>query len=108
VRVGNRFSGRRHFADVIAEKDGKKTLVSLKWQQVGGTAEEKIPYEVMCLGHALDEKHCDKAYLVLGGEGWTLREFYTTGGLAPHLVNHSKVTITTLENFIFIVNKGRL
>src|SRR5438046_8907964 len=27
-----------HYVDVIAEKDGRKILVSLKWQQVAGTA----------------------------------------------------------------------
>jgi hypothetical protein len=37
----------RHFVDVIAEKDGKRFLVSLKWQQVSGTAEQKVPFEVI-------------------------------------------------------------
>jgi hypothetical protein len=43
-------------------------FVSLKWQQVGGTAEQKVPFEVMCLADAVRAGH---AYLVLGGDGWT-------------------------------------
>ena len=47
--VGQRFGGGRHFVDVVAEKDGRQLLVSLKWQQRSGTAEQKVPFEVICL-----------------------------------------------------------
>ena len=33
------------------------------------------------------------AYLVLGGEGWTLRSFYTSGGLKKYLVNSDRVEV---------------
>jgi hypothetical protein len=49
-----------------------------------------------------------KAYLVLGGEGWSLRQFYTSGGLAAHLTAASLVEIVTLENFIGRANQGKL
>ncbi len=49
-----------------------------------------------------------KAYLVLGGEGWKLRDFYTRGGLEEHLEYANKVDIITLENFIARANQGRL
>jgi hypothetical protein len=61
--------GRRHFVDVIAERDGKRFLVSLKWQQVSGTAEQKVPFEVISLADAVNKNGFTKAYLVLGGEG---------------------------------------
>ena len=73
--IGLRFGGGRHFVDVIAEKVGQHYLVSLKWQQVAGTAEQKVPFEVICLADAVLAGPYAKAYLVLGGEGWKLRNF---------------------------------
>ena len=49
-----------------------------------------------------------KAYLVLGGEGWKLRDFYTGSGLEKHLENGSKEDILTLEGFIAGANQDRL
>lgn len=109
--IGDRLGGnRRHLIDVIAEDhDGKRLLVSLKWQQVGGTAEQKVPFEVMCLADAvIGSSEFTKAYLVLGGEGWTLRDFFTKGGLAAHLIHADKVNIVTLENFVAKANRGDL
>lgn len=106
--VSPRPGGRRHFVDVIAEKDGKRFLVSLKWQQVSGTAEQKVPFEVISLADAATKGGFAKAYLVLGGEGWTLRKFYTDGGLKEHLVHADKVDILTLGNFVGCANQGKL
>ncbi len=41
VGVGARLGGGKHIVDVLAEKDGRRLIVSLKWQQVSGTAEQK-------------------------------------------------------------------
>ena len=94
--------------DAIAEKGGRKWLVSLKWQQTGGTAEQKVPYEVICLAEALAAGGYETAYLVLGGTGWKLREFYTGGGLMRHLVNSERVCIVSLEDFVGKANRSRL
>jgi len=110
VCIGTRPGGGKHYVDVIADKMGNKYLISLKWQQVGGTAEQKVPFEVICLTEAIlnsNEKYI-KAYLVLGGAGWTLRDFYTSGGLEKHLEYREKVDILTLEDFVAIANKGKL
>jgi len=82
----------------------------LKWQQVSGTAEQKIPYEIICLLKALKDSNdsYSKAYLVLGGEGWTMRNFYVEGGLNEYLQGTENVKIVTFENFIFLANKGIL
>ncbi len=45
---------------------------------------------------------------MLGGEGWTLRNFYTAGGLKPFLVNSEKVDVLTLEGFVGRANQGKL
>jgi len=110
VIIGTRPGGRKHKVDAIAEKDGKRFLVSLKWQQVGGTAEEKVPFEVICLMDAVrkSESKYQKAYIVLGGDGWTLRNFYVSGGLEEFLEYSELVEIMTLEQFVAKANKGTL
>lgn len=108
--VGMRLGVARHRVDVLAEdSSGRSYLISLKWQQVGGTAENKIPFEVISLAHArvTDERYY-KAYLVLGGNGWRYKEFYLSGGLDRHLSNPELVNIVSLDDFVALANKGRL
>src|SRR3989442_616033 len=106
--IGSRFGGGRHIVDAVAEKGDLKYLVSLKWQQTGGTAEQKVPFEVISLADVVLAGGFAKAYLVLGGEGWTLRNFYVSGGLKKHLLNSDQVEIVTLESFVARANKGEL
>lgn len=108
VDIGLRLGCGRHNVDVVAEKDGRKLLISMKWQQVSGTAEQKVPFEVICLLDALRSGEYSKAYLVLGGEGWKLRDFYTSGGLQNYLKHGDLVEILTLESFVAKANGGRL
>ncbi len=98
----------RHIVDVVAERDGEHYLVSLKWQQVSGTAEQKIPFEVISLSEAMQDGCYMRAYLVLGGDGWRLRDFYTSGGLNKHLTHPELVEIVTLERFVALANQGAL
>jgi hypothetical protein len=58
VEVGTRLGGGKHIVDVLAEKDRRRLIVSLKWQQVSGTAEQKVPFEVICLEDALKTGEC--------------------------------------------------
>ena len=107
-RVGQRCGGGIHRVDAIAEKNEQKVLVSVKWQQTGGTAEQKVPFEVMCLADAITAGHGSRAVLVLGGDGWKLRDYYTSGKLAEHLIHASLVKVVTLEAFIRLANNGQL
>ena len=108
VRIGERLGGGSHIVDAIAEKGGQHFLLSLKWQQVSGTAEQKVPFEIISLSQALEHGIHQKAYLVLGGEGWTLRGFYVGGGLDRYLKQAERVEIITLENFVAKANQGGL
>lgn len=108
IVVGTRCGGGVHKVDAIASRDGRRTLVSLKWQQTGGTAEQKVPFEVMCLADAVRAGHADRAYLVLGGDGWSLRDYYTSGALSQHLVHASLVRVVTLEAFVRLANNGQI
>ena len=101
VNLGQRLGCGRHFVDAVAEKNGRSFLISVKWQQVAGTAEQKVPFEIICLAEALTDGRFEKAYLVLGGEGWTLRDFYTTGGLNKYLAHAEKVEVVGgVRNFV--------
>jgi len=107
--IGTRPGGKKHKIDIVAEKDGKRILISLKWQQVGGTAEQKVPFEVICLMDAVRRLGgYAKAYLVLGGEGWTLRRFFIGGGLQNYLSHAPEVEIIGLETFVARANSGTL
>ncbi len=111
VYVGKRPGGGKHVVDLVASKsNGKAILVSLKWQQTGGTAEQKVAFEVICLIKALrnNEGKYERAYVVLGGDGWTLRDFYVGGGLHEYLRDSDLVKVTTLEGFVAIANKSSL
>lgn len=108
VRLGQRLGLGKHVVDAVAHRGERNILISLKWQQVSGTAEQKVPFELICLLEALEAGNHEKAYLVLGGEGWTLRDFYTSGGLKRFLVNSDKVEVLTLEGFVGRANTGKL
>lgn len=108
VNIGQRLGCGQHLVDVIAERAARRVLISMKWQQVSGTAEQKVPFEVICLLEALESGNYGKAYLVLGGEGWTLRNFYVGDGLKRYLAYADKVEILTLEAFVGKANAGKL
>ena len=108
--IGTRFEVTSHKVDTFALDDfGRPYLISLKWQQVSGTAEQKIPFEILCLADAMmrNEEYF-KAYLVLGGEGWRFKQFYLDGGLGKLLVNADLVNIVSLERFVELANQGKL
>ena len=109
--IGERPGGRRHKVDYIVAKEGQKAiLISSKYQEVGGTAEQKVPFEVISLIKAIRESkgRFERAHIVLGGKGWTLREFYTSGGLNPYLKDTDIVKIVSLDQFMALANQGKL
>jgi hypothetical protein len=110
--IGRVMGDRPYRADLLVHErgSGRRIVVSLKWQQVAGTAEQKIPFEVIALLQLLESRACDDAYLVLGGTGWTpqLREFYRSGGLCRFMPEAKRVKIVGLEEFIKLVNSRQL
>jgi hypothetical protein len=111
VIIGQHLGGRDHRVDVLAATpEGGQIPISLKWQQVSGTAEQKVPFEVICLAEAVRKSagKFEKAYLVLGGEGWTLKSLYLSKELHRYLRNCEMVTVMSLESFVAKANKGKL
>jgi len=108
VLVGSRPGGGRHKVDLAAEKSGDEFLISMKWQQSSGTAEQKVPFEIICLAEAIRETPSYKrGYVVLGGPGWTLRDYYVEK-IQRHLVGTEAVKVLSLEAFVAIANEGKL
>lgn len=108
--VGERPGGRKHKVDFVVWKEGSKPiLVSMKYQDSSGTAEQKVPFEVICLVKAIkDNQMYERAYIVMGGSGWTLRDFYTSGQLEDYIVDMKNVSLLTLEGFLKLANHGKL
>lgn len=114
VVVGHKPNGKPYRADVVAVSPaGKHYIISLKWQQTSGTAEQKVPFELISLLHILRARRgaYHKAYLVLGGPGWSLREFYVSGGLRSYITTLPTIgpaTFPELAWFIHLSDKQLL
>ena len=99
IAVSSSLKTKKHKRYVSEHKGG--TLISLKYQKVEGTAEEKIPFEFIKLQNAINKYGYNKAIIVLcGDEGWTLKDTY----LNEEFVTQMKaicpdVVITDEENF---------
>ena len=110
--IGKRFGALgRHLVDlVVATPDDITFLVSLKWQQTSGTAEQKVPFEVICLADAVRNSAgaYSRAYLVLGGAGWTLKQFYVSGALNEYMRDVESVTILEFDDFVGRANRRKL
>lgn len=110
VQVGTRPNGRKHMIDLVAKRQGRSYLISLKWQQTSGTAEQKVPYELICLSEALKQSRGahQAAYLVLGGEGWSLKKFYLSGGLDRHLSLDQPVKVLGPKALLTLAGSNQL
>ena len=74
------------------------TLVSLKYQGVDGTAEEKVPYEFLKLQYSITKHGYKCAIIVLCGDsGWTLKDYY--------LGDKFKKTMNILYPDVSIINE---
>jgi len=87
----------RHCVDILLKET--KEVISLKFQCVAGTAEEKVPYEVLVLQHAVNEGKCNSATIVLAGDAWTQKEWYLTEGFCSRM-NCPDVRIMEHEDFL--------
>ncbi len=86
--------------------------MSLKWQQVGGTAEEKIPYEIIKLLHGLHEngRVYDKAYILLGGDGWSsgMVNFYLSEQFRSYIKESERIEVLLMNDAIKRANQATL
>tara|TARA_Y100000004_G_scaffold152114_1_gene175119 strand:- start:14231 stop:14671 length:441 start_codon:yes stop_codon:yes gene_type:complete len=100
VAMGKKPNGRtKHRVDIFVRET--KEVLSLKYQSVIGTAEEKIPYEVLVLQHLVNENRCNSATIVLAGEDevWTQRNWYLEENFCAKM-NCPDVRIISHETFL--------
>ena len=106
--VTNRLGGGKHKADFLARLGGECILISSKWQQTSGTAEQKVPYEYMCLAHVLSNSpDIHRAYIVIGGNGWSKHNFFLNE-LENWVDTEEFVDVVTFEDFVPKANRGNL
>ena len=115
VVVGNKRNDRIHIVDFLIggeveylpkrkrpislHKGG--ILVSLKTQDVAGTAEEKVPFECMKLQDAIDDYGYDSAIVVLNGSNWSWKDYYLSERFKARISSMSPdVTVLSHEDFV--------
>ncbi len=89
--IGKKRNGGNHRVDLIIDDE---ILVSLKHQEVSGTAEEKVPFEFMKLQHAVEDYKYKHAIIVLSGDkGWTWKNYY----LSEDFINQMNILYPDVE-----------
>jgi hypothetical protein len=101
VRIGMRAGSlKEHVIDFVARRRGKTLLISTKWQNSSGSVEEKVPWEVLCLDQALRGNEYSAGFIVLGGNGWSLRDYFTGPEFRDAMHISPKLTVATFETFM--------
>ena len=103
--VGVKPGGGRHRVDweIFKNQDPDiRGLISCKYQETSGTAEEKIAYEVIKLLHAMKtDVRFKKSWIIMGGEGWSL-------GMRQFINNHLTEWIPEMNNKVVILTTDQL
>lgn len=110
VTLSPNFTGKSYRVDLVAMKGNTSFLISCKWQQSSGTAEEKVCFEVLSLKFLVQSRldRYRRAYLILAGTAWTLRDYFISDDFDRLLPHRDELTILTLEPFMALANKGAL
>lgn len=99
-------------ADILGlhRTTGKRIAVFPRWQATKGTAEEKIPFQMLKLEIARSERpDCvDAGYFILEGAGWTWRDYFLSGELHKHLPASVVSKCLSLESFADLAAAGGL
>lgn len=97
-------------AVAVCPKTKNRIGISAKWQETSGTAEEKVALETIRLLKLVERGDIDRAYLVMGGNGWTLRNYYLSQDFMEMFSSPAKdrVKPITLEDFVALANQARL
>jgi hypothetical protein len=90
--------GRKKYRiDFLAQaRGGYLALLDVLYQDVTGTAEQKVPFFVIDLIAAVPHFAAGHGYVVMGGDGYTLAESMIEH-LPARLVDADRVTLLTLE-----------
>ena len=98
--IGLKRNGGKHYVDILLNGE---ELISLKYQQVYGTAEEKIPFEFMKLQHAVDDYGYRSATIVISGpdSAWKWKDYYLSNEFSSQMKRiYPDVNIMELKDFM--------
>jgi len=94
----------------VCPKTGARIGISAKWQQTNGTAEEKVALETLRLLKLVERGDIDRAYLVMGGDGWSLKDYFLSDDFMKSFASPAKdrVRLVTLDQFVSLANAAQL
>jgi hypothetical protein len=97
VKAGKHIGSNKknYVVDILFNHD---TLVSAKFQGTGGTAEQKIMFEMNTLQKLCDKDGYKKAYLVYDGAGLTMTEQYKSDEMKEY-VRAPSVIFVSFDEF---------
>jgi len=102
--IGVRPTSGTHVVDleiIDDHPDKKGKLVSCKYQEVDGSAYEKIVYEMCCLQAACDDYGYSEAYILITGPGWKYADSFRNGAFDRYL-NTPNVKVIIWDEFLEI------
>lgn len=112
VTVGQQLFGGNYRADAVIRDSSGDIIVSAKWQQVSGTAEQKIVYDIASLLKIIQESagRYRKAYVVLGGTGFSdnARNYLLAQSHCDLFTQGHLVEVLSLDSFLARANKESL
>lgn len=100
VYVGKKRNGGKHYVDILLNGD---ELLSLKYQEVQGTAEEKIPFEIMKLQQMVVDGGYKSATIVLAGadDAWYWKDYYLSEEFREHMKHiYPNVSVISHQEFV--------
>ncbi len=91
--------GKRHILDILViEKTSNIRIgIAVKWQQSSGTAEEKIALEFLRLAKFVERGELVRGYIVLGGTGWTLMDYFLSSEFAREFSSPGTSHVSVLD-----------
>ncbi len=107
VFIGKQLFNNRYKADFVVDHS---IIISLKWQQVAGTAEQKVIYEIASLIKIIENDNFKKAYVVIGGNGFSqnAKEYLFSQEHKNILKHGDLVENIGVEDFIARLNNHNL
>jgi len=110
--VGSQLFGGTYHADALIHDANGDIIVSAKWQQVSGTAEQKLIYDIASLLKIIREAggRYRKAYVVLGGTGFSnnARNFLLGQGHRSIFTDGELVEVVSIDRFLALANSKQL
>lgn len=104
----SRAEGRQRVDLVAVNSTGRRVAISVKYQGVAGTVEEKLPWEVLSLKKLLAENHREyaAAYIVTGGDGFRhwMKTYFEGDEFRDDMVLPGNLRVVDVDAFEILVN----